>query len=152
MIAWLKDNVYERIDFWPPAKQRRMTGMIFILGFAAIGALVGSWGMWRAEPFDSGKCRNLWMLGGGLGIGVLLPFAGRYVYCAIMAVAGLIGYVLTNILVVLLFAFFTIVGLGLRVLSKDLLDRRAVGRDATRSTAWSRHRPPPPNSQYHHLS
>jgi hypothetical protein len=88
----------------------------------------------------------LWAVGGGLAAGAMLPGVGRYVYLAVYVATGAIGYVISRVLlIVMFFALFTPIGLILRLTGKDLLHlRRSPG-----STEWIAHRVAADRRQYY---
>jgi len=150
MWRWLRENVWADVDLFPPARQRRKSGIGLLAGFGLAGAIAA----WRSGAgLGSDAARTLWIVGAVLGLGTLTPGLGRYVFSVLMGAAGLAGFVVNHVLLGLIFVLvLTPSGLVLRLFGKDLLDRRGFGQRRKDAGAWRGHRPPPPNQQYHHLS
>ena len=86
-------------------------------------------GMWPLWP--------IWMGCGGLATGALLwiaPQLARPFYVAWLTIGGVIGFVISNLLLVLVFYIvITPIGLLLRLVGKDPLERRL---DRSAATYW----------------
>ena len=120
-------------------KTLRNFGLIF---FVALG-VIGGCAYWK------GSSNWLWFLGGSslfLGLGLFLPFILKPFYKVWMALAFLLGSIMTRIILTLtFFLVFTPLGFVLRLLDKDLLDEKI---DRNSSTYWKKHEPMPDKSQY----
>lgn len=70
-------------------------------------------------------------------VSIFIPCALKYIYKVMMFIAQIIGWVNTRILLGILFYFcFAPIGIFLRIIRKDLLDRKF---DKSCSTYWKRH-------------
>lgn len=110
-------------------------------GFLALG-LAAAWKRHGFGPASFG----LGIAGALLALGGLTPRLGRYVYLAIYLPASLVGFAISSMLLVLIWAaVFVPLGLLLRVRGQDPLRLR---RDADRSL-WVEHPPPAERSAYY---
>jgi hypothetical protein len=86
---------------------------------------LGGLAVWRA----GGLTRTaiiLWSVGAGLAVAAFIPKPGRLAYLAVYLPTSIIGYVVSNIILALMF-FLVITPLGviLRLMGKDLLQQRS---------------------------
>jgi hypothetical protein len=113
-------------------KTLRNFGLIF---FVALGVMGGD-AYWRAHSSWP------WFIGGSglfLALGLFLPFILRPFYKMWMALAFLLGLIMTRvILFITFFLMFTPMGFLLRILGKDLLDLKI---DRNVSSYWRKHEP-----------
>lgn len=132
---------FAHVNWTPNASELRKFALSMIIGFGVIGAYVA----FRNGAVVSSSL-TLWAVGGGLAAGAMLPGVGRYVYLAVYVATGAIGYVISRVLlIVMFFALFTPIGLILRLTGKDLLHlRRSPG-----STEWIAHRVAADRRQYY---
>ena len=90
-----------------------------------------------------------WFIGGSvvfLALGLFLPFFLKSFYKVWMALAFLLGWIMTRVILTLsFFLVFTPMGFVLRVLGKDLLDEKI---DRNTSTYWQKHEPKSDKSRY----
>jgi hypothetical protein len=119
------------VNWAPDGRELRKFALAMIVGFGIIGAIVAV----RHGAIDSSP-RALWAVGAGLAAGAVIPGLGRYVFLAVYLVTGVIGFVISRVLMtVMFFALFTPIALILRLTGKDLLHlRRNPG-----STEWIAH-------------
>ena len=91
-----------------------------LIGFAVLGGLAA----WRAGAISS-TVLILWSAGAVLPITAFIPKLGRLAYLAVYLPTSIIGYVVSNIILALMF-FLVITPLGviLRLMGKDLLQQR----------------------------
>jgi hypothetical protein len=96
-------------------RELRKFGLLVGGVFAVFGIL-----MWAR-----GKPHFLWLLGPGLALvvlGLIFPRSLKYVYLAWMSLAIVLGFVVSNVLLTLLFLFvITPIGLTARLFRKDFL-------------------------------
>lgn len=111
-------------------RELRKFGLLVGGVFAVFGIL---WWV-RGKPYFP------WLLTPGIILivgGLIVPRSLKYVYVAWMSLAILLGFVISNILLTLLFLFaITPIGLAARVFRKDFL-RLKIDREAP--TYWIRH-------------
>ena len=150
MLDWIKTNAWGHIDLDLPLAERRKAGFWFLVGFAIIGAVFA----WKSEAnWNSSAARVFWIAGGLTGFGSIAPGIGRYVYVGTMGVFGLVGAVVSTIVLTILFyAVFTPTALVLRLLSKDLLDRKSSSQNDSPDSLWRSHKPPSELRQYRRMS
>jgi hypothetical protein len=123
--------MFQHVRWEPDRGELRRFAIAMLVGFAVLGLLTA----WRVGDFGT-KTFVLWGLGIGLAVGALVPAVGRLVYLGIYLPTSVIGFVVSNIVLLLLFFFlFVPLGLILRLRGKDLLQlrRRQNGRN------WRQH-------------
>jgi hypothetical protein len=90
-----------------------------------------------------------WFIGVGgifLTLGLFFPFILKPFYKVWMALAFLLGWIMTRVILTLaFFLIFVPMGFVLRMLGKDLLDQK-IDRNA--STYWRKHEPVSDKSRY----
>jgi hypothetical protein len=120
-------------------KTLRNFGFTFFIVLSVMGGYV----YWR------GHSTWPWFLGGGgvfLIFGLFFPLALKPFYKVWMALAFLLGLIMTRfILTLTFFLIITPMGFVLRMLGKDLLDEK-VNKDAT--TYWRKHEAISDKSRY----
>ena len=127
-------QLFHDINWYPDLDERRAFGRTLTLGFLVITPLLWLLVWWkRGHP-------EMWPLfvgGGCAGAGAICwawPRVAQPIYVFWYAVGGVIGFCLTQVLLVLVFYLVvTPIGLVLRLLGKDPLERR-WDKDAT--TYW----------------
>jgi hypothetical protein len=138
------------IDFHPDERTLRQFGWIALGGFAVVAVL--AWQEWLVFAFGLGAARP-WVAGGLLALGVLSALLGRLwpvgnrpLFVGLALLAFPIGFVLSYvILAVLFFGIITPIGLFMRALGHDPLQRRPRP-DAP--TYWNPAPPRPARSRY----
>jgi hypothetical protein len=150
LLDWIKKNAWGHIDLNLPPSERRQAGFWFLAGFAVIGAVLA----WKSEAnWNSQGARVVWAIGAVAGFGTMAPGVGRHIYIGTMGVFGLIGAVMSSILLTIMFYLvFTPAALVLRLLSKDLLDRKSRGQAHGAESAWREHKTPSSMRQYRRMS
>ena len=115
----------------PSPRELRWFGVLLALFFGVAGALV----RWRLG--SPGVAAGIWSAGALLALVYLaLPALRRRIYLGWMYLAYPIGWTVSHVLLLLVYyAILTPLGLLLRLLGKDLLERH-LDRDAT--SHWSR--------------
>lgn len=90
-----------------------------------------------------------WFGGGGavfLALGLFFPYLLKYVYKVWMGLAILLGWIMTRLVVTLtFFLLFVPMGFLLRILGKDILDKKVNKRA---STYWCKHETVSDKSRY----
>ena len=94
--------------------------MAMLIGFAVLGLL----SVWRAWGISTTSI-VLWSIGAVLAIAAFIPGLGRVAYLAVYLPTSIIGYVVSNVILALMF-FLVITPLGiiLKMIGKDLLQQR----------------------------
>lgn len=106
--------------------------------FAAIGLVIwwvaGTWTAWAAAVIGGGSVLIV--------LGFAAPTAMRSVYYVWMGIAVVLGFMMTRVLLTLVFVIMVVpIGFIMRILGKDLLNRR---RDPEADTYWIRRPDPEP--------
>jgi hypothetical protein len=111
---------FQHVKWRPDARELRRFAVAMLIGFA----LLGLFSAWRAEGISTGSI-VLWVIGVCLAIAAFVPRLGRVAYLAVYLPTSVIGYVVSHVILALMF-FFVITPLGiiLRLMGKDLLQQR----------------------------
>jgi hypothetical protein len=138
------------LDWHPDDRTLRQFGFIALLGFGLLGAL--AWAERGIFGFGLGGARQgvaalfaaLALL--SLVFSLVFPRGNWPIYAGLSALALPIGFVLSYLIMgTLFYAIIAPIGLVLRLLGKDPLNRRFL-RDAP--TYWVEARPPRPRQAY----
>jgi hypothetical protein len=121
MMKFTQLPFFQHLNWRPDRAELRRFAVAMLIGFAVLGMLAA----WRA----GGLGRNalaLWLIGVALAVGALVPGLGRFVYLLVYLPTSIIGYVVSSIVLTLIFYFvFTPLGLLLKLLGHDLLQLNA---------------------------
>jgi hypothetical protein len=138
------------IDWKPCPRKLRQFAVASLFGFPLIGLLLE-----KILPLvgltAAAEAANLILVCGVIGaivclLGLALPRAILPVYILLVALAFPIGLTLSFLLIPLIYyGVFTPVGLGLRLLGKDPMDRTLNQGDSY----WIRRKPAPQAAQYY---
>lgn len=111
---------FQHVKWRPDAAELRRFAIAMLVGFTLLGLLSA----WRARGIGTASI-VLWSLGIFLAIAAFVPGLGRVAYLAVYLPTSIIGYVVSNVLLTLMF-FFVITPLAiiLRLMGKDLLQQR----------------------------
>lgn len=111
---------FQHVKWRPDAAELRRFAIAMLVGFTVLGLLSA----WRAGGIRTASI-VLWSLGIFLAIAAFVPGLGRVAYLAVYLPTSIIGYVVSNVLLTLMF-FFVITPLAiiLRLMGKDLLQQR----------------------------
>ena len=91
-----------------------------LIGFFVLGALSA----WRANEIGTGSI-VLWGIGVVLASAAFVPKLGRIAYLAVYLPTSIIGYVVSHVMLTLMFFFvITPIAIILRLLGKDVLQQR----------------------------
>lgn len=91
-----------------------------LIGFS----LLGLFSAWRASGVGTGAI-VLWSIGVSLAIAAFVPRLGRVAYLAVYLPTSVIGYVVSHVILALMFfLLITPLGIILRLMGKDLLQQR----------------------------
>ena len=127
-------NPFKDTNWRPGTVEKRAFARSLIIGFPILAAVFAVVGFWRTGAWPHGMLR----LGlGGCGAGVvlwLLPQIARPFYLAWYFIACCVGFVMSNLLfAVFFYAVITPIGLVMRLLGRDPLQKRP---GPARPTYW----------------
>ena len=116
----------------PSAKELMWFGILLII----FASGVGSWLYFGGSPFAG---QLVWGIGGGLAVVFFaVRAAQRYIYLGWLYAAYPIGYVVSHVIMgVIYFGVVTPVGVTMRLLGHDLLNR---AYDKQAKSYWTEHR------------
>ena len=133
---------FQHLNWRPDRGELRRFAVAMLVGFGVLGLLAAG-RAWHVGP----PSLSLWASGAGLAAGALTPGIGRWVYLLVYLPASLVGYVVSHLVLTLIFFLvFAPLGLLLRALGYDLLQQQRA------RTASSWRTPPAPratDSYYH---
>ena len=120
---------FQHVKWHPDRRELRRFAIAMLIGFFVLGALSA----WRAKGIGTGSM-VLWSIGVTLAVAALVPKLGRIAYLAVYLPTSIIGYVVSNVMLALMF-FLVITPLGfiLKLMGKDLLQQRRQKR----KTQWT---------------
>jgi Saxitoxin biosynthesis operon protein SxtJ len=120
---------FQHVQWQPDARELRRFAIAMLIGFFMLGA----WSAWRARGIGIGSI-VLWSIGAVLAVAAFVPKLGRIAYLAVYLPTSIIGYVVSNVMLALMF-FLVITPLGfiLKLMGKDLLQQRRQKRE----TQWT---------------
>jgi hypothetical protein len=125
---------FQHVRWEPNDDELRRFAVSMVVGFGILGLVAA----WRHHGYGPSTWA-LWGAGLGLAAGALVPGVGRAVYLGVYLPTSLVGFVVSHVLLLLIFSFlFTPLALLLRLLGKDLLALRVPGG----RSLWT-DRPPP---------
>ena len=111
---------FQHIKWRPDARELRRFAVAMLIGFTVLGLLSA----WRAKGIGTASI-VLWSIGVFLAVAAFVPGFGRIAYLGVYLPTSIIGYVVSNVLLALLFFIvITPLGLILRLMGKDLLQLR----------------------------
>ena len=91
-----------------------------LIGFAVLGSLAA----WRGGGIST-TALVLWSIGVFLAIAAFVPKLNRLAYLAVYLPTSIIGYVVSHVLLAVMFFFvITPLGIVLRLMGKDFLQQR----------------------------
>ena len=123
-MSFLSEITEEIKALSPQKKDLRNLGLVFLVALGLIGAFL----LWKGRPsgpywIGAGVLFGLW--------GLAWPAGLKPVYKVWMAFAVILGYFVSRILLSAIFYLVvTPIGLVMRLLGKDLLDRKLKDRDS----------------------
>jgi hypothetical protein len=111
---------FQHVKWHPDARELRRFAIFMLVGFFVLGLL----SVWRAKGIATGSI-VLWSIGVFLAVASFVPRLGRVAYLGVYLPTSIIGYVVSNVMLALMFLFvITPLGIVLRLLGKDLLQER----------------------------
>ena len=120
---------FKHVNWRPDARELRRFAVAMLIGFTILGLL----SVWRAWGISTASI-IFWSAGAVLAIAALIPGLGRIAYLAVYLPTSIIGYVVSNVILALMF-FLVITPLGilLKLMGKDVLQQRKQKN----STQWT---------------
>jgi hypothetical protein len=120
---------FQHVKWQPDARELRRFAIAMLVGFFVLGALSA----WRAKGIGAGSI-ILWSIGVTLALAAFVPKLGRIAYLAVYLPTSIIGYVVSNVMLTLMFFLvITPLGIVLKLMGKDRLQQRRHNR----TTQWS---------------
>ena len=111
---------FQHVKWRPDARELRRFAVAMLIGFFVLGALSA----WRAWGIGTGAI-VLWGIGVVLASTAFVRKLGRVAYLAVYLPTSIIGYVVSHVMLTLMFFFvITPVAIILRLLGKDVLQQR----------------------------
>jgi Saxitoxin biosynthesis operon protein SxtJ len=115
-------SFFQHVRWQPDREELRRFAISMFVGFAVIGLIVA----WRAGQFGDGTF-ICWGIGVTLAIAAFIPILGRIAYLCVYVPTSIIGYIVSHIVLALIFLLlFVPLGTLLRLMGKDLLQLRAM--------------------------
>lgn len=119
---------FKHINWRPDARELRRFALAMLIGFTVLGLL----SVWRAWGITTASV-ILWSAGAVLAIAAFIPGLGRVAYLAVYLPTSIIGYVVSNVILALMFfLIITPLGILLKLMGKDVLQQRRQKN----STQW----------------
>lgn len=111
---------FKHIKWRPDARELRRFAVAMLIGFS----LLGLFSVWRASEITTTSI-VLWGIGVFLAVAAFIPRLGRLAYLGVYLPTSIIGYVVSQVILTLMF-FLVITPLGiiLRLMRKDVLQQR----------------------------
>jgi hypothetical protein len=111
---------FKHIKWRPDARELRRFAVAMLIGFS----LLGLFSVWRAGEITTASI-VLWGIGVFLAVAAFVPRLGRLAYLGVYLPTSVIGYVVSQVILTLMF-FLVITPLGiiLRLMRKDVLQQR----------------------------
>ena len=120
---------FQHVKWQPDARELRRFAIAMLVGFFVLGAL----STWRAKGIGTGAI-VLWSIGAALAVAAFVPKLGRIAYLTVYLPTSIIGYVVSNVMLTLMFFLvITPLGIVLKLTGKDLLQQRRQNR----TTQWT---------------
>lgn len=110
-------QAFQHVNWDPDAKELRSFAVAMLVGFALLGLLAAA----KARGFGANSF-VLWTVGAILAVASQVPGMGRWAYLAVYVPSSLMGFVISQVLLTVIFVVvFTPIGLVLRLTGKDPL-------------------------------
>jgi len=120
---------FQHVKWRPDAWDLRRFAIAMLIGFFVLGALSA----WRVKGIGTGSV-VLWSIGVSLAVAAFVPKLGRIAYLAVYLPTSIIGYVVSNVmLTVMFFLVITPLGIVMKLMGKDVLQQRRPDR----TTQWT---------------
>jgi hypothetical protein len=122
MTRLAKLSCFQHIQWTPTSSDLREFAAAMLIGFGVLGVAAGL----RTGQIESPSVW-LWGMGAVLASTALTPGLGRATYLAVYIVSGVLGYLISHVMLVLLFyVVFTPIAMAMRVLGVDPLYLRGT--------------------------
>ena len=122
---------FQHVRWHPDRADLRSFALWMLGGFAVLGGMAA----WRHGGLTTAPL-VLWGIGVTLAVSTIAPPLGRMAYLAVYLSSGVIGYVVSRVVLTAIFYIvFTPIGLILRTSGRDLLGRRPRAG----GSGWVRH-------------
>jgi len=119
---------FQHVKWQPDARELRRFAIAMLVGFFVLGVLSA----WRAKAIGTASI-VLWSAGAILAVATFVPKLGRIAYLAVYLPTSIIGYVVSNVmLTVMFFLVITPLGIVMKLMGKDVLQQRRPDR----TTQW----------------
>src|SRR5947208_2465574 len=89
---------FEHVEWRPDAARLRQFAVAMAVGFGLLGLLAA----WRGHGVGT-AAEVLWAVGLALAAGALVPRLGRWVYLAVTVPTSMLGYVVSQVVLTLVF-------------------------------------------------
>ncbi len=120
---------FQHVKWRPDARELRRFATAMLIGFFVLGAVSA----WRARGVGTGSV-VLWSIGASLAVAAFVPKLGRITYLAVYLPTSIIGYVVSNVMLTLMFFLvITPLGIVMKLMGKDVLQQRRPDR----TTQWT---------------
>ena len=120
---------FQHVKWRPDARELRRFAIAMLIGFFVLGALSA----WKTKGVHTGSI-VLWSIGAFLATAAFVPKLGRIAYLAVYLPTSIIGYVVSNVMLTLMFFLvITPLGIVMKLMGKDVLQQRRPGR----TTQWT---------------
>jgi hypothetical protein len=114
---------FQHVKWNPEARDLRQFAIAMLIGFAVLGTIAAL----KAGALSTGAI-VLWSAGAVLALAGLTPGLGRFAYLAVYLFSGVAGWIVSHVLLVVLFYLvFTPIGLIMRFTGADPLRMRVSG-------------------------
>jgi len=118
---------FQHVNWRPDARELRRFAIAMLIGFTILGLLSA----WRGKGIGTPSI-VLWSLGVVLAVAAFIPGLGRMAYLAVYLPTSIIGYVVSNVLLALMFlVVITPLGLILKLMGKDILQQQRRPKERT---------------------
>ena len=132
---------FHDINWSPTSRDLQSFAKSMLIGFGIIGALIA----WRQGGVGSISV-ILWIVGLVLAAATFIPGIGKAAFLLVYLPSALIGFVISHVVIFLLFLLlFVPIGAFLRLVGKDLLRLKRPRS----STLWWTHSPPRDSRYYY---
>jgi hypothetical protein len=120
---------FQHIKWQPDARELRRFAIAMLIGFFVLGVL----SVWKTKGVGTGSI-VLWTIGVTLAVAAFVPKLGRIAYLAVYLPTSIIGYVVSNVMLTLMF-FLVITPLGIimKLMGNDVLQQRRPNH----TTRWT---------------
>lgn len=123
--------------YWGVSVPKRSDLRNFGLVMAVVLALIGGY-LWYQDAVGPAQTFG-WVAGGFFVVGLVLPITLTPIYFPWMWLARILAFVNTHLLLAIVFyTLFTFIGLFMRLLGRDPLDRKII---PDRDSYWQRREP-----------